>query len=188
MKPYPRWFKRSLMMVLLGVFVSGLLLAPTLLLLRGDIEVPWHLASEQRVGVAAIHVGMAMVTLMFFGALWTVHMRAGWRKHRLRASGALLCAGMLALGLSALFILYSGDEGHANIAAWLHVGVGIALFLPFAWHVWLAHWRHPATHHTPRHPQKRARQARAAQRRPGSTGLHRDGDDGTPGDEGFRRA
>lgn len=141
MRPYPPWFKRCLLLVLTSVLLTGLLLMPTSLLLRAEIELPWHLASGQRVPVAAWHAGSAMLTAVFAGALWTVHMRAGWRKRRQRVSGALLCAGLATLMLTSLVIYYSGEEATAALAVWIHLGVGIAFVPPFVWHAWLARSR-----------------------------------------------
>lgn len=145
MKPYPSWFKRGLVLVASVLFATGLLLIPTLLSVRAEIEVPWRLPGDQRVLVAAVHVGLAMLSLTMVGALWTVHMRAGWRKHRQRVSGALLCTGVATLALSALVLHYAEEEATAALASWVHLGVGVLMLLPFVWHGWLAH-RPPRRH------------------------------------------
>ena len=169
MKPYPGWFKRLLMLVASALWLTGLLLTPTLLMMRTDMDVAWQLASGQRIGVAATHAGAAMLALMMVGSLWTVHMRAGWRKRRQRASGAILCVGTAALALTALVLYYSGDESVAAIAAWIHVGVGVALLLPFGWHAWFAPARRHHAAHLPQRPRSRAPR-RASEGRRGRVG------------------
>lgn len=141
MKGHPRWFRSALMAVGASVVVSGLLLAPSMLMMRAEIDVPWQLQGSQRVGVAAWHALSAMFATWVVGALWTVHMRAGWRRRLQRVSGAFLVGLLSVLALSALGIYYFGDEAWSLVSAWLHLGVGLLITLPFAWHAWYAPWR-----------------------------------------------
>jgi Na+/proline symporter len=43
---------------------------------------------------------------------------------------------LLALAASAVIIYYAGDEAVGAAAAFLHLGLGVLLVLPFGWH-WL---------------------------------------------------
>lgn len=145
MKGHPRWFRPGLMAVALSLLLSGLLLAPSMLMMRAEVEVPWHLDGSQRVGVAAWHALSAMLATWVVGALWTVHMRAGWRRRLQRVSGALLVGLLSVLAGSALGIYYLGDESLSVLAAWVHLVVGLVILLPFAWHAWYAPWRRHRT-------------------------------------------
>ncbi len=134
MKGYPRRFRRALIGTVALAWLSGLLLAPTTLALRADLPLPWRLASGSRVGMAAFHGGTAFVLLFLCGALWAVHMRAGWHRHRQRASGAIVAGLMLLLAVTALVLYYAGEDAVANAAAAAHLAAGTLLVLPFAWH------------------------------------------------------
>jgi hypothetical protein len=139
MKGYPRGFRRLLLATLLAVALSGLLLVPTLLTMRADVELAWRLPASGRVGMAALHAGVGMLLLALCGALWSVHMRAGWRKHRQRGSGGTLTVAITTLALSALALYYAGDETWSTAAAWIHLAAGLALAGVFGWHWRCAH-------------------------------------------------
>lgn len=141
MKGHPRWFHPLVMVVASSLLLSGLLLAPSMLMMRAEVDVPWHLDGSQRVGVAAWHALSAMLATWVVGALWTVHMRAGWRRRLQRVSGALLVGLIALLAGSALGIYYLGDESLSVWAAWVHLVVGGGVAMPFAWHAWWAPWR-----------------------------------------------
>lgn len=139
MKGYPRGF-RGLLLASLGLLlVTGLLLAPTTLMLRTEWSVPWRLPGEGRIGVAALHCALGFLGMMLVGALWTGHMRSGWRRRRQRASGALAAGSMLVLTLTAVGVYYLGEEGAGTIAALAHLGIGLALVAVFGWHWWHGH-------------------------------------------------
>lgn len=159
MKGYPSWFLRTLVAALLLVFVTGLLLAPTTLALRGELDLPWRLPGAGRVPTAALHAAGSFALLLLIGALWSVHMRSGWRRRRQRASGLVLGLMLLLLAASAVAVYYLGDETLGAVCAFLHLGTGLALAVPFGWH-WVHGRRvrrlaqlHAAGHRspTPRH-------------------------------------
>jgi heme A synthase len=134
MKGYPRRFVAVLWTTIAATWVSGVLLAPTTLALRGGAELPWRLAAAARVGVVTLHVAAALVLVAVCGALWSVHMRAGWRQGRQRASGTTTATLMVALAATGIAVLYAGSERLADAAALLHLGAGAALVAPLAWH------------------------------------------------------
>jgi integral membrane sensor domain MASE1 len=136
MKGYPRWFVPALIAAMLLMLLSGALLAPTTLALRGEVTLPWRLAAGARIGWAAAHAAGGFALLMLVGALWSIHMRSGWRRRRQRASGLMLGMLLLALAASSVVIYYAGDEAVGTAAAFLHLGLGVVLVLPFGWH-WL---------------------------------------------------
>jgi hypothetical protein len=155
MKGYPPHFRRVLLWVLAACFLSGLLLVPTTLAQRAEWPVPWLPSpwpAVSRVWLAAAHAFAAFALLWFAGALWAVHMRAGWRRRRQRVSGALLVIGLGLLTLTALLLYYAGDDQLAMWAALVHMAVGLLLALPMAWHGWWR-WGRRRHHHPPRtHP------------------------------------
>jgi hypothetical protein len=83
--------------------------------------------------------------MMLTGALWSLHMRAGWRKGRQRASGLLVSGCMLLLCVTAVLIYYLGDDTWGARAALTHLAIGAGVTVPFLWH-WL---RAARTRHTP---------------------------------------
>jgi predicted lysophospholipase L1 biosynthesis ABC-type transport system permease subunit len=134
MKNYPRGFLLALLVVCLLAWIGGVLLAPTTLALRLEWPLPWRLPAPARLAVAALHTAAAFALAFLCGALWARHMRRGWRCRRQRASGMLMSAILLVLAVTALFIFYAGDDALAHAAALIHLGAGLLLALPLAWH------------------------------------------------------
>lgn len=134
MKGYPSWFVPVLVGALLLMFVTGLLLAPTTLAMRADIAMPWRLPGSGRVLTAALHAAGGFALLLLIGALWSVHMRSGWRRRRQRASGLVLGVMLLVPAGSAVGVYYLGDEALGTVSALVHLGTGLALAGPFGWH------------------------------------------------------
>lgn len=134
MKGYPRGFLATLWTVCMALLATGLLLAPTTLELRLGWQMPWRLGGGARVGVAAMHAALAFLLLFVIGALWSIHMRAGWRQRRQRKTGAMLVCDLLGLALSALGVYYLGDSGVADATALAHLSLGVLLALPLAVH------------------------------------------------------
>ena len=79
--------------------------------------------------LAALHAAGGFALLLPMGALWSVHMRSGWRRRQQRASGLLL-----RLALTALGVYYAGEESLGTAAALLHLGLDALLAAPFGWH------------------------------------------------------
>lgn len=134
MKGYPRRFKRAVVAAVVAVWASGVLLLPTTLLTRLDWTPPWRLSAEQRIPVAGLHALAGLLMALVLGALWTVHVRGGWRRRRAHASGGLLVAALLLLAASAVGIAYVADE---SLGQWLGLGhamLGAALLLVFLVH------------------------------------------------------
>lgn len=162
MKGYPRWFVPLLVGALLLMLGTGLLLTPTTLALRTEFALPWRLPGPGRVLVAALHAAGGFMLLLVVGALWSVHMRSGWRRHRQRASGLLVGVLLLVLTASAIAVYYIGDETLGTVAALVHLGVGLVLVGPFGWH-----WVHGRRARHSSHPAVRAH--RVISHRPAAT-------------------
>lgn len=136
MKGYPRWFTRGKITVFTtAFFLSGCLLAPTTLALRMEWEVPWRLAEESRLFVAAAHAALSFLMFLLLGALSAVHIRVGWKKKRHRRSGIALVLILAFLGLSALGIYYSGNQTLSWSAGVSHLGAGLLFFLLYLIHL-----------------------------------------------------
>lgn len=136
MKGYPAWFSTALYLTLLVLLASGALLAPGTLVMKAEWDLAWRLPGEARVWTAAAHALFGFAAMMFTGALWSIHMRAGWRRGKQRASGLMVAIGMLLLCVSAVLIYYLGDEVWGARTAVFHLVLGGLLVLPFGWH-WL---------------------------------------------------
>lgn len=134
MKGYPRNFKKTLLAGSALLYVSGGLLAPTSLALRWGWPMGWRLGADARIGMGAAHAALAFLFMALFGALWSLHMRAGWHRHQQRISGSLLVVSCTVLAATAIGIYYLADEGLSNLCAGAHLLIGTLLPLPFIWH------------------------------------------------------
>lgn len=124
MKGYPRGFLTALIVTFLGLAVTGLLLIPTALDFRFGWDVPWRLPGARRLQVEVLHSAAAFAICGFAGALWSVHMRAHWRGRRHLRSG-LWTAGVLGVAaVTALGVLYAGDERWLVSASAAHIVLG----------------------------------------------------------------
>jgi hypothetical protein len=154
MSNYPRWFLPTLLGALLLIMTTGLLLAPTTLALRADWDIAWRLTAPHRVAAAAAHAATGFFMMLLIGALWSLHMRSGWRRRKQRPSGLLLGVLLLGLALTAIGVYYLGDEALADWAAFMHLGLGLLFLGPMVWH-WLrgrqARRAHRLHHGTRRH-------------------------------------
>lgn len=135
MSGYPKGFYGFLTVAGLVLFVTGLLLVPTLLEMRLEWSVPWRLATDQRTLAAAAHLVAAFTVVAIAGSLWTLHMQRGWRMKRNRVSGSLLVAVLAVLGLTGAGIYYFGDETLSKWSSLSHAILGLAIGLVVWWHV-----------------------------------------------------
>lgn len=134
MKGYPHWFPPGLYGVLVFLFVTGVLLVPTMLVFRFDWEIAWAFSGGQRLPVAVLHTGLSFLMLGLLGSLFAIHVRVGWRHGGNRLTGFLLVGSLLGLLVSSLGIFYSGDEDAARVSCILHVALGVILCLAFLLH------------------------------------------------------
>jgi hypothetical protein len=135
MSGYPKGFYSVLMIVSVALLASGILLVPTLLAMRLEIDVPWRLETDQRTITAAIHLIAAFAVLAAAGALWAVHMQRGWRMKRNRITGSLLVSTLAVLGLTGAGVYYFGDEGLSKWSSLVHTAAGLAVVLIMSWHM-----------------------------------------------------
>lgn len=149
MKGYPRWFMPALIATLLIILISGLLLAPTTLMMRAELDVGWRLPAPARVACAALHTLSGFAAMLLVGAVWSVHMRSGWRRRKHRASGFFLTLLLLLLSASAVALFYLADETLGMLAALLHLVLGLGLVAQFGWHWARGRRRHHDAHAMP---------------------------------------
>lgn len=136
MKGYPAWFSRYFIISVVALmFLSGILLAPMTLENRLSWSVLWRFDPSWRIGVSALHTAIGFLTFGVLGALWAIHMRVEWKKIEHRTSGIALTVAFLLLGLTAVGILYSGNEGLLTTAALSHLIIGILVIVFFIWHL-----------------------------------------------------
>ncbi|KQV54004.1 MULTISPECIES: hypothetical protein [unclassified Duganella] len=147
MKGYPHWFLRALIGAMLLMLATGLLLAPGTLVMRAEMDLPWRLPGGARVYTAMLHAAGGFGLAAFTGSLWSLHMRAGWRRRKHRGSGLFLGSLLVLLCMSAVAVYYLGEEQAGTIAALLHLLLGVVLLGPFGWH-WLRGYR-SRHHHGP---------------------------------------
>jgi hypothetical protein len=125
MKGYPRRFLSTLIVVFAALTVTGLLLVPTVLDLRFGFDVIWRLSGGQRSWIGGLHTGTAFFFCCLAGAVWSIHMRVGWRSSRHVLSGVITVGLLGSTALSALGILYFGDQSWLVSASAAHVLVGL---------------------------------------------------------------
>lgn len=134
MRGYPSWFYQSLIISFLILVVSGLLLIPNALVFRLEWNVAWYFPETVRLWVVALHLLIAFFVVSQLGALWSVHMRIGWRHHKNIISGLSMIAILLALILTGIGIYYLGEKLSlpASVA---HILIGICLPCLFIYHI-----------------------------------------------------
>lgn len=126
MNGYPASFVRILFATLTLLFASGLALVPNALDTRLGLDLGLWSLGGQRTWVAALHAASFFTTLMLLGALWTVHMRAGWVRRENVFSAILLLVAFGLLVVSGLG-LYYGDELIGQVALGIHLLAGFLL-------------------------------------------------------------
>lgn len=134
MRGYPKWFYRFLLLSFMFLTVSGLLLIPNALDMRLDWDVKWHLNGAVRLVVVTLHATLAFLIVSQLGALWSVHMRIGWRHHKNLKSGLGLVAILLGLVLTGIGIYYAGEDWSIPASA-SHIIIGITAPVIFGAHI-----------------------------------------------------
>jgi hypothetical protein len=120
MKGYSRRFLPALLASFIVLLGTGLLLLPTVLDLRFGFDVAWRLPGAHSTWVAGIHSAAALLVCGFVGALWSIHMRAGWHSRRHRLSGPATFALLVGAALTALGVVYLGDPAGLAVASAFH--------------------------------------------------------------------
>ena len=144
-KGYPSQFYTLLMLTVTALFVTGCLLLPTTLNLKLEWDVPWRISSEQHIAMAAAHATLSLLMAGIIGALWSIHMRAGWKRRRNHRTGLSLFVIMVLLGITAIGIYYLGDEQASVFSSVAHMLMGVAI--PFLLVIHVVVGRRYQVHH-----------------------------------------
>lgn len=126
---YPNWFYKMLLVAMITILLSGLLMIPTMLEFKLDMDVVWRLSGEHRLNAAAIHTIFGWLLMMQAGALWHAHMRAGWRKALNRPTGLGSALVLVGLTASAIALFYLGSSTAQTVSAITHTTLGILFAL-----------------------------------------------------------
>lgn len=126
MTGYPRSFERNALLVSIACAVSGWLLVPGSLELRWEAVIPWSLPPGWGLRTAMLHGVTGSLCTAFLGAIWLVHMRAGWRKRMHRVTGVGSAALLVGLVVSGWGIYYVGGGTGAWVSL-IHIVVGLAV-------------------------------------------------------------
>lgn len=136
MHGYPSGFPRVLAVTFTLLAVTGLALVPGVLVVRLAWEnVPWHAAGDLRTAITGAHVFLGYAWILLLGALWSRHMRNGWRVRHRRPGGALQGVAALVLVLSALVVLYAGEDATALYGSLVHLAAALLATLAVVQHV-----------------------------------------------------
>jgi hypothetical protein len=82
-----------------------------------------------------LHGGAAMIALLLFGAIFTVHVLQSWPRRNNRSMGLILLATNAILIATAFGLYYSGSETVRPWISWVHLLVGLALPLLLLFHI-----------------------------------------------------
>ncbi|CUA98884.1 hypothetical protein [Thiomonas bhubaneswarensis] len=134
MKTYPRAFGPTLHLAAVALLGTGLLLVPGALQMRLDWDLPWVLPGGLRVWVAMLHALSFLLIAGLIGAVWAVHVRAGWARRENMVSGLSLLAAFGLLGLSGLGLYYAAGEALPKWSAVAHLLAGGLLPLLYGAH------------------------------------------------------
>ena len=137
---YPQWFFCALVLALAALLATGVTLFPSMLEMRMDVEVPWHVEGGVRLAAAVMHCAAGFVLASMVGALLAIHVRIGWRRRLNRISGMALLILIALMMLTALGIYYFGDEAWSRFSSILHSCSGLMASLIFIWHA-VKGWR-----------------------------------------------
>ncbi len=114
--------------------VSGVVITPVALEMRLEWDTPWVVSGGLRIVLHALHATAAFLALFIVGALWSIHIRAGWiRRDNMRSGVAMLLFAVLLL-VSAIGLYYAGEERAGQLSVMVHLLAGFTLPLIFVVH------------------------------------------------------
>ena len=88
-----------------------------------------------------VHGGVAMITLLLLGGLFSTHIARAWRARLNRVSGSLMVFCNAVLIVTAFGLYYFGSESLRPLSSDVHIVVGLALPFLLALHIWLGRRR-----------------------------------------------
>lgn len=117
------------------LFLTGLLLTPTTLDMRLEVDMPWRLTSDQRLYTVATHVFFSYVMLCLFGAIWRIHILIGIKKKENLFSGLILIGILIILTITGVGIFYFGNDTASIISSVTHLLLGTTIVFFFLYHI-----------------------------------------------------
>jgi len=138
MKGYPGYFRNFLYLVMVTLSLTGLAIIPSALEMRMEWNVPWALSGDSRVAIHALHATAAFFALFIIGALWVIHIRAGWKRRKNHHSGLAMLLIFAALFLSGIGLYYAGEESLGRLSVIAHLLTGMVLPLTVVVHIVVA--------------------------------------------------
>ena len=138
MKGYPGYFRNFVYLVIVTLTITGLAIIPSALEMRMEWNVPWALSGDSRVAIHALHATAAFFALFIIGALWVIHIRAGWKRRNTHHSGITMLLLFAALFLSGIGLYYAGEEALGRLSVLAHLLTGVALPFSVVVHILLA--------------------------------------------------
>ncbi|MCL2918869.1 hypothetical protein [Shewanella litorisediminis] len=131
---YPDCFFYLLIVSMTLCAATGFAMYPWVLEFKLEWELPMMLNGRWRLPLVSTHALSAAVLLILLGALWQVHIRAGWRKKKNHVSGLLMSLSMMLLMLTGVGLYYLSAESAQFAASLAHSGMGLSLVCVFTWH------------------------------------------------------
>ena len=133
---YPKWFSKYFITISMFVMsIAGLILIPSTLKFRLDMELPYALPSDARIISTAIHVLFSYLVFLIVGALLFTHVRMGLKKNKNVKSGILMLVLFLFLCLSGLGLFYLSHEGLIKLSSTLHIAFGFIFVVVYLMHL-----------------------------------------------------
>lgn len=138
MKGYPTWFSSKFISYsMFFLILTGMFLIPGVLEIQLEQNVPWRLTGGARLFTTAVHVIVSYFVLMLTGSLWSIHMRREWRRSKKRISGILVGVILILLSISAISLLYSGNDQIQFFSSLGHSILGITFLVIYPIHLYL---------------------------------------------------
>lgn len=134
MKAYPPWFYPVLITCLLLLFISGLLLIPTVFEMRLEWDVPWRLSGSERLITTAVHTLTSYLVIMAVGALSIIHIKAGLKQRKNHYSGLVVLSLMLLLMLTGIGVFYLSLPNWVVFISLVHLVLALMVILMFLFH------------------------------------------------------
>ncbi len=131
---YPDGFFYLLLAAMFACSLSGIAMYPWVMEFKLEWELDFNLPGSLRLGIVSTHTLAASVLLMLLGALWQVHIRAGWRRRENHFSGIFMALALLLLMLTGIGLYYLSSSDSQLVASVLHSLLGLGLSLSFVWH------------------------------------------------------
>lgn len=135
LKGYPAWFFPLLLVVMFVLLGTGVVLIPTMLEMRLDLDSPVSIGRDLRLLSAASHTTMGFLVLALIGAVLAIHVRIGWRVKLNRISGVGLLALFAIMLLTGLGMFYVGGLTLSRACSIVHLGAGILSAFLLGWHI-----------------------------------------------------